>query len=92
GAIQRAFYRRRLPAGMEPLFSLPAISNGYICFKCISGAPIGIGDFARPLVAVTPTGWSWTLHVCESALTRALSDAGFQGGEMILGGGSPHPL
>ncbi|CAK0899503.1 unnamed protein product [Prorocentrum cordatum] len=92
GDIQCAFCHLRLPAGMESLFPLPAISHRCIGFKSINGAPIGINDFVQPLVTVVPMGWSWTLHFGQSALTRALSDVGFQDCEMILDGGSPRPL
>ena len=37
-------------------------------------------------------GWSWALHFCQGALTRALSDVEFRDSDMILDGGSPRPF
>eukprot|EP00959_Pyramimonas_sp_CCMP1952_P196524 4108887-Pyramimonas_sp.AAC.1 len=37
-------------------------------------------------------GWSWALHFCQSALVRALTDAGFDSGDMIVDGGCPRKL
>eukprot|EP00959_Pyramimonas_sp_CCMP1952_P371377 7776944-Pyramimonas_sp.AAC.1 len=82
GDIQCAFYHLRLPTGMESLFSLPAISNRHIGLTSINGRPVGIHDFAQPLVTVVAMGWSW-VHFCQSALVRALTDAGFDSSDMI---------
>ncbi|CAK0838172.1 unnamed protein product [Prorocentrum cordatum] len=89
GDIQCAFYHLRLPPGMESLFSLPAISNRHIGLTSINGRPVGIHGFVQPLVTVVPMGWSWALHFCQSALVRALTDAGFDSGDMIVDGGLP---
>ncbi|CAK0858696.1 unnamed protein product, partial [Prorocentrum cordatum] len=89
GDIHCAFYHLRLPPGMESLFSLPAISNRHIGLTSIQGRPVGIHDFVQPLVTVVPMGWSWALHCCQSALVRALTDAGFDSGDMIVDGGLP---
>ncbi|CAK0831114.1 unnamed protein product, partial [Prorocentrum cordatum] len=92
GDIQCAFCHLRLPAGMESLFSLPPINNRFLGLKSVSGVRLGINDYVQPLVAVVPMGWSWALHLCQSALTRALSDVGFGSDDMILDGGCPRPL
>eukprot|EP00959_Pyramimonas_sp_CCMP1952_P237155 4956742-Pyramimonas_sp.AAC.1 len=63
---------------MGLLISLPATPNACVGFKSINEAPIGLNDFVQPLVTVVPMGWSWALHFCQSALTRALSGVGFQ--------------
>ncbi|CAK0838468.1 unnamed protein product, partial [Prorocentrum cordatum] len=92
GDIQCAFYHLRLPAGMESLFSLPPINNRSVGLKSVNGVRLGINDCVQPLVTVVPMGWSWALHLCQSALTRALSDVGFGRDDMILDGGCPRPL
>ncbi|CAK0811879.1 unnamed protein product, partial [Prorocentrum cordatum] len=92
GDIQCAFYHLRLPAGMESLFSLPPMNNRFVGPKSVNGVRLGINDCVQPLVTVVPMGWSWALHLCQSALTRALSDVGFGRDDMILDGGCPRPL
>ncbi|CAK0840106.1 unnamed protein product, partial [Prorocentrum cordatum] len=92
GDIQCAFYHLRLPAGMGSLFSLPPINNIFVGLKSVNGVRLGINDCVQPLVTVVPMGWSWALHLCQSALTRALSDVGFGRDYMILDGGCPRPL
>ncbi|CAK0883156.1 unnamed protein product [Prorocentrum cordatum] len=92
GDIQCFFYHLRLPAGMESLFSLPPINNRFIGLKSVNGVRLGINDCVQPLVTVVPIGWSWALHLCQSALTRALSDVGFGRDGMSLDGGCPRPL
>ncbi|CAK0911449.1 unnamed protein product [Prorocentrum cordatum] len=86
------FYHLRLPAGMESLFSLPPINNRFVGLKSVNGVRLGINDCVQLLVTVVPMGWSWALHLCQSALTRALSDVGFGRDDMILDGGCPRPL
>eukprot|EP00959_Pyramimonas_sp_CCMP1952_P449218 9405988-Pyramimonas_sp.AAC.1 len=77
---------------MESLFSLPPINNGFLGLKSVDGVRLGINDCVQPLVTVVPMGWSWALHLRQSALTRALSDVGFGSDDMILDGGCPRPL
>ncbi|CAK0863616.1 unnamed protein product, partial [Prorocentrum cordatum] len=92
GDIQCAFYHLRLPAGMESLFSLPPVNNIFVGLASVNGVRLGINDCAQPLVTVVPMGWSWALHLRQSALTRALSDVGFGRDDVILDGGCPRPL
>lgn len=88
---QAVFYRIALDEGMEDFFTLPEVDT-----KFVTGlAPevgAALGPRCSPRTASLPTGWSWALYFCQSAVQQALIAAGGRPDEELLGRGPPQLL
>jgi len=86
GDIECAFYRMRLPAGMEHSFRLPGVAARHLGISSVSGVAAGPDVLITPCLAVLPMGWSWALHICQAVLRAAIAEAGFSTDQVVEDG------
>ena len=86
GDIECAFYRMRVPAGMETCFRLPGLAARHLGLSSVGGSIVGADDLITPCLAVLPMGWSWALHICQAMLRSAIAEAGFRDEQVVVDG------
>ena len=90
GDIECAFYRLRLPRGLEQHFRLPVLTAAALGLTQLDGQPLRGDELIFPCLQVLPMGWSWALHLCQGFLRAAIRDAGVPD-ECVLADGRPAP-
>ena len=86
GDIECAFYRMRVPAGMERSFRLPGLAARHLGLHSGGGVAVGPDDMITPCLAVLPMGWNWALHICQAVLRSAIAEAGFRPEQLVEDG------
>ena len=59
---------------MSDKFSLPSIHAGVAGVTFLNGKPIPPGTKILPCLKVLPTGFSWSLHICQCAVQKLVAD------------------
>ncbi|CAK0881076.1 unnamed protein product [Prorocentrum cordatum] len=70
--VQSAFYQRKLPAYLRPLFCLPVVAAGELGVGELDGHRVAPWARLYPQLAAAPMGWSWALYFAQRARERAL--------------------
>lgn len=87
--LANAFYTLNVPDDLGRLFTLPAIKAEIIGVYEINGAKLRPGQRICPYLTVLPMGWSWALHLCQSAMMNAIHLSGFSTNKIVSDKGSP---
>ena len=71
GDIDNCFYGIWLPEDLRELFLLTDIAAGDLGIAACEGAPVSASDPVTLVLTVPPMGWSWIMHLVQTALVNS---------------------